>query len=59
MASRWPVLVVRGVVITLLVVLIVGITTATLMPVIYNTPWFQDKYVNPPKPTPTSAAQPQ
>jgi hypothetical protein len=49
--------VVRGVVIALLVVLIVGITTATLMPVIYNKPWFQEKYVNPPKPTPP--AQPQ
>ena len=57
MASRWPVLVVRGVVITLLVVLIVGITTATLMPVIYKKPWFQNKYVNPPKPTPS--VQPQ
>ena len=59
MASRWPVLVVRGLVIALLVVLIVGITTATLMPVIYNKPWFQEKYVNPPKPPPTSPAQPQ
>lgn len=48
MRSRWPILVLRGLVITLLVLLIVGITTATLMPVIYNQPWFQEKYVKPP-----------
>ena len=59
MAFRWPVLVVRGLVIALLVLLIVGITTATLMPVIYKTAWFQDRYVNPPKTTPTSSHQPQ
>lgn len=56
MAIRWPILAMRGLVITLLVLLIVGITTATLMPVIYKTAWFQDRYVNPPAEKPV---QPQ
>jgi hypothetical protein len=49
MAVRWPVLVLRGLVITLLVLLIVGITIATLMPVIYRTDWFQQRYVKAPR----------
>jgi hypothetical protein len=49
MAVRWPILVVRGLVIALLVLLIVGITAATLMPVIYRTDWFQQRYVKVPR----------
>ena len=49
MAVRWPVVVLRGMVIALLVLLIVGITVATLMPVIYRTDWFQQRYVKVPR----------
>lgn len=36
-------------VIVLLIAAILGITTATLMPAIYRSAWFQNKYVHPPK----------
>jgi hypothetical protein len=35
----------RGAVIAFLVTLIVAITVATLMPVIYRTGWFQQRFV--------------
>ena len=57
MAVRWPVLIGRGLVITLLVLLIVGITVATLMPVIYRSDWFQNRYVKTSTPT-TSPVSP-
>jgi hypothetical protein len=45
MPMRWPTVLLRGVVFAVLVTLIVAITVATLMPVIYRTEWFQNRYV--------------
>jgi len=39
----------RAIIILLLIAAILGITTATLMPAIYRSPWYQNKYVHPPK----------
>ena len=39
----------RSIVIILLIAAILGITTATLMPAIYRSAWFQQKYVHPAK----------
>jgi len=39
----------RAIVILLLIAAILGITTATLMPAIYRSAWFQNKYVHSPK----------
>jgi hypothetical protein len=45
MPIRWPTVVLRGVVLAMLVTLIIAITVATLMPVIYRTDWFQNRFV--------------
>ena len=42
---RWPKLAFRGLLITLLVLVIVAITVSTVMPVIYRSNWFQERFV--------------
>ena len=49
MRVAWLSTTVRAAVIVLLIVAIIGVTLATLMPVIYRTDWFQKKYVTTPK----------
>lgn len=45
MRSGWLQITFRAGVIVLLIVAILGITTATLWPAIYRSTWFQDRYV--------------
>lgn len=49
MRVAWLATTSRAIVIALLIAAIIGVTLATLMPVIYRTDWFQKKYVVTPK----------
>jgi len=46
MRTAWISTTLRGIVIALLIVVILGITLATMMPAIYRSEWFQKNYVN-------------